>query len=185
VDISAHLLAAVSIPGSERTAIHGYDPDHGYFNSGVLVINLRKWRAADRRAALIAYTQAHPERINDPDQDALNGCFHADRLHLDTIWNAITPFFRLDSALPLSADELERVRRDCRLVHFTGQSKPWLFMCDHPRKADYLRFLRMTAWRDYRYPDRTPLNVVKWCANRIFRKDRLQRWKRGLSLQRG
>lgn len=180
MDVSGHLLAAVSIPGSKRTAVHGYDPSHGYFNSGVLVINLRKWREADRPGALIAYTKAHPERVNDPDQDALNGCFHAERLHLDFIWNAITPFFRSDSTLPLAADELERVRRDSRIVHFTGQSKPWLFMCNHPRKADYLRYLRMTAWRGYRYPDRTALNVVKWCGNWILGEALLQRCKRQL-----
>lgn len=181
IDVSDHLLAAASIPGSARAAVHGYDPGDGYFNSGVLVINLRKWRQADRRAALIAYTAAHPERVNDPDQDALNGCFHADRLHLDTIFNAITPFFRANSGLPVSPDEIARVRREARIVHFTGQSKPWLFLCNHPRKADYLRFLGMTAWRDYRYPDRTALNVVKWCANRIFGEPRLQRWKRRLA----
>ena len=184
MDLSDCLLAAVSIPGSERAAVHGYDPAHGYFNSGVLAVNLRKWRQADRRTALIAYTQAHPERINDPDQDALNGCFHAERLHLDCIWNAITPFFRPDSTLPLPPVELERVRHDSRLVHFTGRSKPWLFLCSHPRKADYLRFLRMTAWREYRYPDRTPLNVVKWCGNRVLGEERLQRWKRRLSPRR-
>jgi lipopolysaccharide biosynthesis glycosyltransferase len=183
-DIADHLLAAVDIPGSARVAVHGYDPSHGYFNSGVLIVNLEKWCDSDRRGALIAYTRAHPERVNDPDQDALNGCFHADRLHLDYIWNAITPFFKTDSDLALPAQEIARVRRDVRLVHFNGGSKPWTFMCNHPRKADYVRFLRMTAWRDYRYPDLTPLNVLKKVAALLIGERRIARIKRGLGLAR-
>jgi lipopolysaccharide biosynthesis glycosyltransferase len=183
-DLADHLLAAVDIPGSVRATVHGYDPGDGYFNSGVLIVNLEKWRAGDRRGALVAYTRAHPERVNDPDQDALNGCFHADRLRLDYIWNAITPFFWTDSGLELPADEIERVRRDVRLVHFNGGSKPWLFMCNHPRKAEYLRFLRMTAWRDYRYPDRTPLNLVKKAAAWLVGERRIARIKQAIGLAR-
>lgn len=183
-ELGEHLLAAIDIPGSARIAVHGYDPAYGYFNSGVLIFNMKKWQAADQRGALIAYTYAHPERVNDPDQDALNGCFHADRLRLDYIWNAITPFFRDNPGVPLPAEEIARVRRDVRVVHFNGSSKPWLFMCNHPRKKDYIHFLRMTAWRDYRYPDITAMNVVKKTAAWLIGDQWIARIKRALGLSK-
>jgi lipopolysaccharide biosynthesis glycosyltransferase len=183
-DLGDHMLAAIDIPDSIRIAIHGYDPADGFFNSGVLIVNLEKWRAADGRGEVIAYTFAHPERINDPDQDALNGCFHADRLRLDYIWNAITPFFRVGSSVALSAEEIARVQRDVRMVHFNGSAKPWLFMCNHPRKKDYIHFLRMTAWRDYRYPDITAMNVVKKTAVWLIGDQWIARIKRALGLSK-
>ena len=63
--------------------------------------------------------------------------------------------------LPLGRDEIEAIRREARIIHFNGGSKPWSYFCDHPRRAEYQRYLRMTEWRDYVPPDRTPLNRVR------------------------
>ena len=95
------------------------------------------------------------------DQDALNACFHHRRKRLDYKWNVIWPFFREPSELPLPRAELEAVRRDALIIHFNGASKPWSYFSDHPRTAEYQKYLRMTEWRDFIPLDRTPINILR------------------------
>jgi lipopolysaccharide biosynthesis glycosyltransferase len=63
--------------------------------------------------------------------------------------------------LPLERAEIEAIRREALIIHFNGGSKPWSYFCDHPRRAEYEKYLRMTEWRDYVPPDRTPLNMLR------------------------
>lgn len=161
LSLGDNVLAAVSIPGSARASILGYDPVFEYFNSGMMVINLKRWREIGARATLIAAAHRIADKLNDPDQDVLNFCFHAQRLKLDYTWNAITPFFRKINHLAISEAEIARVARDARIVHFNGGSKPWQYLCFHPFKPVYLRYLARTEWRDFRPADYKFINVVK------------------------
>jgi lipopolysaccharide biosynthesis glycosyltransferase len=60
------------------------------------------------------------------------------------------------------------VRREARIIHFNGNSKPWSYFCDHPRKAEYNKYLRMTEWRDFVPPDRTFINRLRKLASAIL-----------------
>jgi lipopolysaccharide biosynthesis glycosyltransferase len=91
----------------------------------------------------------------------LNACFHDRRKRLEYKWNVIRPFFREPSTLPLPRYELEVVCREARIIHFNGSLKPWSYFSDHPRKDEYERYLRMTEWRDFVPPDRTPINIIR------------------------
>jgi lipopolysaccharide biosynthesis glycosyltransferase len=91
----------------------------------------------------------------------LNACFRSCTKRLDYKWNVIRPFEREPLVLPLGRTEIETIRRDAKIIHFNGGSKPWSYFCDHPRRAEYEKYLRMTEWRDYVPPDRTPLNMLR------------------------
>jgi lipopolysaccharide biosynthesis glycosyltransferase len=160
-DLAGNLMGAVDIPGSDRgVTLLAMRPEDGYFNAGVLVIDLEQWRATNAEEIVIDYIRANPERVRY-DQDALNACFYNRTKRLDYKWNAISPFFREPLALPLDRAEIEAVRRNAQIIHFNGGSKPWSYFCDHPRRAEYEKYLRMTAWQDYVPPDRTPLNMLR------------------------
>ncbi|HEY2537953.1 MAG TPA: glycosyltransferase family 8 protein [Stellaceae bacterium] len=159
-DLGGALFGAVDIPGSQQGVDKlGMRAEDGYFNSGVLLIDLEQWRQTRALQTVLDYIEAYPERlVYTLDQDALNACFYDRRKRLDYRWNAIWPFFRDPVALPLTAAEIERVRCEARIIHFNGSLKPWSYFCDHPRQADYQRYLRMTEWRDFVPEDRTVLN---------------------------
>jgi lipopolysaccharide biosynthesis glycosyltransferase len=160
-DLDGALMGAVDIPGSDRGVTRlAMRPEDGYFNAGVLIIDLAQWRAIRAEQIVIEYIRKNPDRVLY-DQDALNACFHACTKRLDYRWNVIRPFYREPLALPLARAEIEAIRREARILHFNGGSKPWSYFCDHPRQVEYQRYLRMTEWRDYVPPDRTPLNMLR------------------------
>jgi len=160
-DLGGALLGAVDIPGSDQgVRLLGLRQEDGYFNAGVLLIDLEQWRKLHAEEIVIEYIRKNPDRILY-DQDALNACFHACTKRLDYRWNVIRPFYREPIALPLNRSEIEAIRREARIIHFNGGSKPWSYFCDHPRRDEYQRYLLMTDWRDYVPPDRTPLNMLR------------------------
>jgi lipopolysaccharide biosynthesis glycosyltransferase len=160
-DLGGALMGAVDIPGSDQGVRRlGMRIEDGYFNAGVLLIDVAQWRATRAELTVLDYIRANPERVSY-DQDALNACFRSCTKRLDYKWNVIRPFYREPLVLPLGRTEIEAIRRDARIIHFNGGSKPWSYFCDHPRRAEYEKYLRMTEWRNYVPPDRTPLNMVR------------------------
>jgi lipopolysaccharide biosynthesis glycosyltransferase len=161
IDLGGALLGTVDIPGSQRGVMRlGMRAEDGYFNAGVLLIDLKQWRETRALGTILDYIIANPGRVLY-DQDALNACFHRSRKRLDYKWNVIGPFFREPAALPLPRAEIEAVRLDAQIIHFNGELKPWSYFCDHPRAAEYEKYLRMTEWRDFVPPDRTPINRLR------------------------
>ena len=161
VDLAGALMGAVDIPGSDQGVRRlGMRLEDGYFNAGVIVTDLKQWRATRAEEVVLDYIRANPERIAY-DQDALNACFYTRTKRLDYKWNVIRPFFREPLALPLERAEIEAIRRDALIIHFNGSSKPWSYFSDHPRRDEYEKYLQMTEWRDYVPPDRTPLNMLR------------------------
>jgi lipopolysaccharide biosynthesis glycosyltransferase len=160
-DISDHVVAAVTIPGSTRCAPYGIPESSGYFQSGVLVINLARWRSEHVLDRMIDWIGEHGHTIQDADQDVLNACLHDRRRPLPFFWNVIAPFYFDQHPLRISEEERAGVRRDARIIHYNGPSKPWHYLSRHPRRADYWKYLRLTEWRDYRPGDKTLLNWGK------------------------
>jgi lipopolysaccharide biosynthesis glycosyltransferase len=159
--LGENVLAAVPIPGSSRAKELGYNVADGYFNSGVMVINLKRWRNIGAREILITTAHAIAGQLKNPDQDVLNYCFHDQYVKLDYVWNAITPYFRQKNSLGLSRKEIRRVARQARIVHFSGASKPWQYLCTHPFKRVYLQCLATTEWREFSPADYSFTNVLK------------------------
>ena len=138
------------------------DGEH-YFNSGVLLIDLERWRRDRVGHAALAFARDEPHRITWHDQCALNFVLRGRWLALDRKWNlqppAIGPFTAYLYPVP-SEEGLERLR-GAVVIHFTTVAKPWNFLCGHPARHRYWQYLKKTAWRNYRMPDVTVKNVVR------------------------
>jgi len=162
-DLGGALLGTVDIPGADRGVTHlGMRAEDGYFNAGVLLIDLKQWRETRALDTVLGYVDAYPERMTrDVDQEALNACFHDRKKRLEYKWNVVWSFFRQSLALPLPQQEIEAICREARIIHFNTHPKPWSYFCHHPRRGEYEKYLQMTEWRDFVPPDRTPLNILR------------------------
>ena len=158
-DLGDAVVGAVTIPGSTRCAPYDIPERFGYFQSGVLLVNLKRWRREGIFDVLQDWIALHGEKIVDADQDVLNACLYDRRLRLPFVWNVITPFYFDYHPLGIPHSELLEVRRGACIIHFNGPSKPWHYLNRHPRRAEYWKYLHLTEWRDYAPPDK---NLVNW-----------------------
>jgi lipopolysaccharide biosynthesis glycosyltransferase len=162
LDLGSNILAAVDIPGAQSHKHCHLPTEYSYFNSGVLLINNRVWHDENCLQTVADFLNENTHILHDADQDALNGCFHKRRMTLDYKWNLISPFYRKNGfSGVLSHADVAAARADERIIHFNGHAKPWFYGPNHPRAHRYWEYLLQTPWRDYRYPDKTPLSQLK------------------------
>lgn len=158
-DIGDAVVGAVTIPGSTRCASCGVPEQFGYFQAGVLIINLKQWRDSRVPAQLRHWIAHNHQKIVDVDQDVLNACLYERRHPIPYIWNVIVPFYFNYHPLRIPDSEIRATRQNARIIHFNGPSKPWHYLNRHPRRAEYWKYLKLTEWRDYVPPDKS---VVNW-----------------------
>lgn len=161
-DISGYYLAAVEDAQNEDKHIAGHLPDEPYFNSGIMVINLAMWRETGLNKRLSDFIINNPEKIKYWDQDALN-------VVCKNQWKPLPPKYNFQkSLLNFSGDAFTYTQQDVAaarlhpiIIHYTGKSKPWSYMDDHPMKAQYYKYLAKTPWRAYKPADKTIINILR------------------------
>jgi len=120
-----------------------------YLNSGVLVLDLEKWRREEVSERIIEFLSAH-EDLAYPDQDALNIVLAGRWRELGPQWNQIAvlhDYSRWDQS-PYPEDIFASALKDPHIIHYTSYPKPWMLKCDHPQKAIFNEYLQKTAWGD-------------------------------------
>ncbi len=136
----------------------GIDDPRGYFNAGVLVIDLAAWRAESAGDELRRVATSRP--VPWYDQDALNVVFTGRWKRLSPVWNAMNSVWGWPehAAVTFPAEELEAARRDPAVVHFEGPHvvKPWHYLSTHPFKDEFRAVLARTPWADRPLDGRTP-----------------------------
>jgi lipopolysaccharide biosynthesis glycosyltransferase len=161
IELGENVVAACV---DEVVAVHrklGLSEGAQYFNAGVMLVDLKKWREADIGARAIDIVRTEPHRITWWDQCALNFVLQGSWLPLDRRWNLQTHALGKFTGMGVVCDDRGRARsKDAAIVHFTTPAKPWQYMAEHPLKHLYWRYLKKTPWRGYRPPDWYPHNVI-------------------------
>lgn len=126
------------------------DGDMPYFNSGVLLINLKLWRERHYTVKAAEFLRLYGSKIQFWDQDVLNAISAGEHGDLPEIWN-----YRLDQTWLGDLDSLcsidrARSRLGVRLVHFASAVKPWQYGISHPATQLYFSLLDETQWRGWR-----------------------------------
>jgi lipopolysaccharide biosynthesis glycosyltransferase len=168
VDLRGAVLGAVPIPASTRPEVLGLPPGTPYLNSGVLLFDLARWRDKKCQERCLEHIKTHPGELADPDQDVLNFCLVDEWLPLSQKWNVISPFYYLSHDMKMTSVEIEKVKSEAKIIHFNGHSKPWSYLCNHPRRDEYWKYLRRTEWRDLSLSDRTFFNIARDRVGRML-----------------
>jgi lipopolysaccharide biosynthesis glycosyltransferase len=157
--VAAVIDATIDIDMSVRKKI-GLAPSSHYFNAGVLLIDVCRWRSQKIGERALTFAIEHPELITWEDQCAINHVLNGKCKELKEEWNFQTHHLRWTERGICTADALRELNA-AKIIHFTGPLKPWHYLADHPMKSLYWKFLRQTDWRGYCPPDRTARNVLK------------------------
>ena len=109
-----------------------------YFNAGIMLADLARWRSRRIAERAISYISSNVDRLRQYDQDALNAVLLNDWLPLDPRWHVH----------PRAANALgAKPRPEPGIVHFSGRLKPWLYSSPHPADRLFSAYLQRTEWR--------------------------------------
>ena len=130
-----------------------------YFNAGVLVVNLARWRAEGATEALLDFVARREGGLPWFDQDAMNAVFARRWMPLHPRWNAMNSLWIWPehAAGVFGEETVEEARTHPRLLHFEGPTivKPWHYLCDHPWRNSYRSTLAQTPWAGVPLEERT------------------------------
>ncbi|MFZ9854351.1 MAG: glycosyltransferase family 8 protein [Limisphaerales bacterium] len=125
------LGAAFGVAGWREIGLPAESP---YFNAGVLAIDVERWRRKDVERRSFEYLRRFATRVWFWDQEALNAVLAGDWEPLDNSWNH-------PPGVPPPAGV-----RSPRILHFSGNLKPWRVPGKGPLFMDYGRRIDRTAW---------------------------------------
>lgn len=175
-DLKENVLGAVqdSVNDSTKNAV-GLREEEKYFNSGMLLINLKEWRACGVEKQCLDMITSHHGRVIHHDQGVLNGVLHEKCLFLPLQYNVMTIHYMFspqkiekyfgDKAFSYNGVEIQKAKENPVILHFTPSftSRPWVKDCKHPLRGLYWDVLRRTPWSDAEQQK----NHAKWYVKLI------------------
>lgn len=129
----------------------GLDPAAPYFNSGVMVIDLDRWRQDRIPERALAFARDHPDVMRFTDQDALNVILEGDWKQLDPRWNVLVGSIdryieQIDGTDTDRDDQRRLLTESPHIMHFSGKLKPWKPGYRRLGRAAYRRAVKESAW---------------------------------------
>lgn len=130
-----------------------------YINSGLLCINLDKWRFNNYENILCQYVIDNcdnPDRLYYHDQDTINYVLNDDIGYIDVKWNAQTSSY--DSPEQHAMNEMAK---NAVIIHFISDRKPWKKGSNSPFFSEYQKYFKMSPWSsDEIISDKGPSLIV-------------------------
>ncbi len=120
----------------------GLDPNMSYFNSGLMVLDMRLWRRQQAAVRLLRYVRETADRILHFDQHALNALYAGKWRALDPRWNVIASLSgRSFGGRHLSVESRKLLSSPPWIAHFAGAFKPWRIPLRRPLFRQYREVL--------------------------------------------
>jgi lipopolysaccharide biosynthesis glycosyltransferase len=146
------LIPCVSSPGGVvKYKELGLLPESPYFNAGVLVMNLERWRTEKISRKAFNYLRGFIDYLNFRDQEGLNAVLAGKWGMLDPRWNVASSILSYERWI--ESEFKEEIRsmegnliQNPYIWHFIGPNKPWHLNCKHPAKAKWRYYLEKIRW---------------------------------------
>ena len=129
----------IGLSGCEK---FGILPAETYFNSGVLLFNMKVWREERLNEKLLEFARLNPEFLHIADQNAMNIVLHKRIGTLSPLWN-------VQVIHPNGAKKAKCVEQDhdhARIFHYTTALKPWSTGQSNPEARYFYRYFDQTHW---------------------------------------
>ncbi len=164
IDISEYALAAVEAThklSDEHRCQLNFLPDTPYFNSGVMLINLKYWRENEVCNPLLTFSQME-RRVFFHDQDALNYVFKNCWKRLPLQYNRLFPS-RYPHSMFHSKKEMKEFDNPA-VIHFWWYIKPWYNIKWLSPKYNQYKRLYYSYLKELPDDIPQPVSNLKWSA---------------------
>lgn len=129
-NISEYLYAAafhnrISVKEVNKLRLFPYEIEE-YFNSGVLLMNLRLQRKIIDEKEIFQFVLNNKGRLILPDQDIINALFSKQIKKLDeTLFNYDPRYYRYYKLSSKGVVDMDYIINNTSIIHFCGKKKPW------------------------------------------------------------
>ena len=137
----------------QKNKFIGLPFDTPYFNAGVLIMDLKKWRDGNYAEAIIAL--ATQNKYPNHDQDALNKFFMNNWQEIPVRWDVIPPVFNLFLKIVTKPDLRKKAieaKLNPAIFHYAGGYKPWEYEIHEGFNDKYYEYLKLTEYKDAKMP---------------------------------
>ena len=130
------------------------------FNSGVMLIDLNRWKSQRVEERLLKFIESKNGKIQQGDQGALNAVLSQDTYCFEPRFNSVTIYydFNYDEMMIYrkpaegfySKEEIRRAADEPTIIHFTTSflsKRPWIVGCQHRYVDVWLHFKALSPWR--------------------------------------
>lgn len=163
-NIGESYVCAIEDPGFDRHSQLKMNPQSVYFNSGMMLINLSKWKRDGIQKKVIDFIENNQDVIYFPDQCGLNAVINGQWKKVPLKYNQQSSIFSKDFEKKFDCfnpEELAEAKETPVIIHYTSGSKPWHYKNRHPYKRRYWDYIKMTPYRHAIYSDLMPLFLLK------------------------
>lgn len=159
LDISNYAVAGVldTLPNMESKRKIGLQENDPYINSGVLYINLRKWRIDQIKDHFINFLLQHNGCVHHHDQGIINAVLDKSKLIIGPEFNLTSNYFthkynylKKRNNPFYTYEEIERAKKNPIIIHFTEGflDRPWVIGSKHPFKDKFLTYKKASIVAD-------------------------------------
>ena len=153
-DVTDYSIAAVEDQQGDNVHIFNRLQEiEKYYNTGVLIINLERWREDDSMRHLMQLMESNANRFVFLDQDAINVLFRDSTLELSYRYNVQNMFYMKNKEITLHWSKWERIAQAKKhpvILHFCSSLKPWQEECQHPQRELFLDYFNHSPWMGQR-----------------------------------
>ena len=161
-DINNFYVAGVcdTVSGNTKQAI-GLKNTDLYINSGMLLINLKKWREDNLEKNLLNFIDDYNGNVIHHDQGVINGVIKNKKI-LPLRYNLMTSylmmnrddiikFYKVEDSF-YSQEQIDEAINNPVYIHYTPgfTTRPWVKGCKHPYVDLYWKYLKLTPWKDFK-----------------------------------
>ena len=162
INIDNYLVAGVQDnPAQFMVELVGMDKNDRYINSGVLLINLKKWREYNIEDKFLKFVEAYKGMVPHHDQGIINGVCRGKILVINPKFNMMPQFLMYSAHQIKKLYDIEHYYSQCELdsavkspiiIHYISKfyNRPWFEDCTHPLKNLYKEYFSKTGWQ-YEY----------------------------------
>lgn len=158
--------------GAIQDYIFGLKGKGNYFNSGILLVDLEKWRTDKYLQKCLDAIMGNSDKLKYPDQDTLNEVFKNNWQHLPLKYNRQKILFDFRSSdFHISSTQYNSLLDNPAIIHYTGRIKPWHFRYVFPDKKYYSKYIKKTSYKDDVNKDFSIRNigffVLRWLVYKL------------------
>lgn len=168
----------------------GVKRDEPYYNSGIVLFDMKQWNAAKCEQRLESYLRDKRASFVLAEQDLFNIVLKSEIYELPCKCNYITPMvmhdykqicsvYRMNEKCFYTKEQYDEAKMTPIIVHYAGDGygRPWFITSTHPYRNIFCDYMEKNNIFDFRFWDKTiPLHyrVQRWAKDKL--SDNLFTW---------